>query len=203
MAGAQDSFGKVAERLLYKLTGLRLCESTVERTTEAAGKRLGELLETGTILAGNSAVVADRHPRQRRRRREQRAIGPGVGSLELAPRRHGNALRLCEHRRHRDHDARAQRREGRWPDGVFGDGLQSAAADERRHHAVRGRPLPGRPDDAGQTGRPIAASGRSGRNERRRTVDCPERRGEWIRAVFRRVFPAPRRSWTSGTRWNI
>jgi hypothetical protein len=51
LAGAQDSFGKVAERLLYKLTGLRLCESTVERTTEAAGKRLGELLETGTILA--------------------------------------------------------------------------------------------------------------------------------------------------------
>jgi hypothetical protein len=42
LAGIQDSFGNVAERTLYKLAGLSLCESTVERTTEGAGQRLKE-----------------------------------------------------------------------------------------------------------------------------------------------------------------
>src|SRR5437879_6313853 len=44
LAGIKESFGKVAQRSLRKLTGLRLSESTIERTTEAAGKRLGALL---------------------------------------------------------------------------------------------------------------------------------------------------------------
>lgn len=50
LAGIQESFGKAAERTLRKLAGLRLCESTVERTTEAAGERLGELLEGGAVF---------------------------------------------------------------------------------------------------------------------------------------------------------
>ncbi len=57
MAGIQESFGKVAERALYKLTGLRLCESTVERTTEAAGEKLGEMLEAGTVLTSAAPAV--------------------------------------------------------------------------------------------------------------------------------------------------
>lgn len=50
LAGLKESFGKVADRSLYKLTGLRLSESTVERTTEASGERLGQLLEKGTVF---------------------------------------------------------------------------------------------------------------------------------------------------------
>src|SRR5215472_3731192 len=50
LAGIQESFGKAAERTLLKLTGLRLSESTVERTTEAAGQCLGELLEQGAVF---------------------------------------------------------------------------------------------------------------------------------------------------------
>lgn len=47
LAGIHESFGKAAERTLVKLAGLRLSESTVERTTEAAGTRLGERLHAG------------------------------------------------------------------------------------------------------------------------------------------------------------
>jgi hypothetical protein len=54
LAGIQASFGKVAERMLWKLTGLRLSESTVERTTETAGTRLGALLHDGAVFGSYS-----------------------------------------------------------------------------------------------------------------------------------------------------
>ena len=44
IAGVQTSFAQSAEVTLHKLCGLRLSESTVERVTEAAGKRLGKML---------------------------------------------------------------------------------------------------------------------------------------------------------------
>ena len=50
LAGIQESFGKAAERTLSKLAGLRLSESTVERTTEAVGTRLGKRLEQGEVF---------------------------------------------------------------------------------------------------------------------------------------------------------
>jgi hypothetical protein len=50
LAGVQESFGKAAGRTLRKLAGLRLCESTVERTTEAAGERLGRRLDEGAAF---------------------------------------------------------------------------------------------------------------------------------------------------------
>jgi hypothetical protein len=50
LAGIQESFGKAAERTLRKLAGLRLSESTVERTTEAAGTRLGARLQAGAVF---------------------------------------------------------------------------------------------------------------------------------------------------------
>jgi hypothetical protein len=50
LAGIQESFGKAAERTLVKLAGLRLSESTVERTTEAAGTRLGQQLHEGKVI---------------------------------------------------------------------------------------------------------------------------------------------------------
>jgi hypothetical protein len=50
LAGTQESFGKAAGRTLRKLAGIALCESTVERTTEGAGERLGELLEQGQVF---------------------------------------------------------------------------------------------------------------------------------------------------------
>jgi hypothetical protein len=49
-SGIKESFGKVADRSLYKLTGLRQSESTVERVTEAAGERLDKLLEQGKVF---------------------------------------------------------------------------------------------------------------------------------------------------------
>lgn len=55
LSGIKESFGKVADRSLYKQTGLRLSESTVERTTEAAGERLGQLLEEGAVFGAASA----------------------------------------------------------------------------------------------------------------------------------------------------
>lgn len=45
MLGVQTSFAEVSERTLRKACGLRLSESTVERTTEGAGERLAKLLE--------------------------------------------------------------------------------------------------------------------------------------------------------------
>jgi hypothetical protein len=50
LSGIKESFGKVAERSLWKQTGLRISESTVERTTEAAGERLGQLLAKGAVF---------------------------------------------------------------------------------------------------------------------------------------------------------
>ena len=44
--GSLDSFATAANKVLVKLTGLRLSESTVERTTEAVGERLGKVLES-------------------------------------------------------------------------------------------------------------------------------------------------------------
>jgi hypothetical protein len=45
-----DSFEEAAERVLPEMAGLRLAETTVERTTEAAGARLGRHLERGRTL---------------------------------------------------------------------------------------------------------------------------------------------------------
>src|SRR5262245_39567180 len=53
LAGIQESFGKAASRTLHKLAGIRLSESTVERTTECAGVQLKELQEAGTLLGSS------------------------------------------------------------------------------------------------------------------------------------------------------
>jgi hypothetical protein len=50
LAGVQESFGKAADRTLRKLAGLCLSESTVERTTEQAGARLGARLAEGMVF---------------------------------------------------------------------------------------------------------------------------------------------------------
>lgn len=50
LAGIQESFGKAADRTLYKLTGIRLSESTVERTTEGAGALVQEQQKAGVLL---------------------------------------------------------------------------------------------------------------------------------------------------------
>ena len=50
LTGIQESFGKAADRTLHKLTGIRLSESTVERTTESAGTFLKEQQEKGVLL---------------------------------------------------------------------------------------------------------------------------------------------------------
>jgi hypothetical protein len=44
------SFGDAAQKLLRKLSGLSLGTSTVRRVTEAAGRRVGELLDAGHTL---------------------------------------------------------------------------------------------------------------------------------------------------------
>jgi hypothetical protein len=50
LTGIQQSFGKAADRTLHKLTGIRLSESTVERTTESAGTFLKEQRANGDLL---------------------------------------------------------------------------------------------------------------------------------------------------------
>ena len=51
LAGSlSDSFAEAAEKVLPELAGLRLCESTAERTTEDAGARLGGLPAEGRTL---------------------------------------------------------------------------------------------------------------------------------------------------------
>lgn len=47
-----DSFEEAADKVLPELSGLHLSETTVQRTTEAAGKRLGAYLEQGKVLGG-------------------------------------------------------------------------------------------------------------------------------------------------------
>ena len=47
LAGATDPFSVAAERILPKLSGLRLAESTVERAAETAGSRLAQRLVRG------------------------------------------------------------------------------------------------------------------------------------------------------------
>jgi hypothetical protein len=50
LGGTLTSFAEAATKILPKMTGIRLGESTVERATEAAGKRLGELWAEGRTL---------------------------------------------------------------------------------------------------------------------------------------------------------
>jgi hypothetical protein len=47
-----ESFQEAAEKLLPKMASLRLSESTVQRTSEAAGRRLRQLLEEEKVLGG-------------------------------------------------------------------------------------------------------------------------------------------------------
>ncbi len=47
-----DSFEEAGEKVLPEMSGLRLSESTAQRTTEAAGQRLDGWLDTGHTLGG-------------------------------------------------------------------------------------------------------------------------------------------------------
>jgi hypothetical protein len=47
LAGLVDSFATGAQKILARLSGLHLSESTVQRTTEAAGRRLADVQQTG------------------------------------------------------------------------------------------------------------------------------------------------------------
>ena len=47
LTGTLASFAEAATKVLPKLTGLRISESTVERTTERAGRQVGERLAAG------------------------------------------------------------------------------------------------------------------------------------------------------------
>lgn len=52
MGTTGESFEEAAERLLPKMASLRLSESTVQRTSEAAGERLAQLFEAKKSLGG-------------------------------------------------------------------------------------------------------------------------------------------------------
>jgi hypothetical protein len=47
LAGVQDSFAVAATKVLARLSGLRVCESTAERATEAAGARVAAAQDAG------------------------------------------------------------------------------------------------------------------------------------------------------------
>jgi hypothetical protein len=50
LGGTQEAFGKAAEWTLRKMASLRLSESTVQRTTEAAGERLAQQRRDGKVF---------------------------------------------------------------------------------------------------------------------------------------------------------
>jgi hypothetical protein len=50
-----NSFAEAAEKVLPKMAALRLSESTAQRTSEAAGERLGQLLADKKVLGGPTA----------------------------------------------------------------------------------------------------------------------------------------------------
>jgi hypothetical protein len=50
LAGLLSSFEEASQKVLPKLAGIRLSESTAERTTEAAGARVGEALAHGATF---------------------------------------------------------------------------------------------------------------------------------------------------------
>ena len=50
LAGLLSSFEEASQKVLPKLAGIRLSESTAERTTEAVGERLGTALQQGATL---------------------------------------------------------------------------------------------------------------------------------------------------------
>jgi hypothetical protein len=52
LSGLLASFAEAAEKTLPRLAGLRVCESTVERATEAAGRRLGAAQASGQTFGG-------------------------------------------------------------------------------------------------------------------------------------------------------
>lgn len=55
LVGVQVSFPKGSERMLQKVSGLRVSESTTQRTTEDAGERLAQLLVAGEVLGQDSS----------------------------------------------------------------------------------------------------------------------------------------------------
>jgi hypothetical protein len=50
LAGALGSFAEAADKVLPRLAGLRVAESTAERATERAGRRVGERLAAGAAF---------------------------------------------------------------------------------------------------------------------------------------------------------
>jgi hypothetical protein len=50
LAGVLDSFATVADEILPRMTGLRLSESTVERTTEGVGQEVGRRSSQGEVF---------------------------------------------------------------------------------------------------------------------------------------------------------
>ena len=55
VAGAVDSFGEAADVVLKKLAGLRVSESTVERTSEAVGHDIGQRIAAGATFGAREA----------------------------------------------------------------------------------------------------------------------------------------------------
>jgi hypothetical protein len=55
LAGTLGSFAEAATKVLPRLTGLRVCESTVERTTERAGQQVGERVAAGETFGPKSS----------------------------------------------------------------------------------------------------------------------------------------------------
>lgn len=55
LAGTLSSFAEAAEKVLPRLAGLRVSESTAERATEAAGAELGRRLATGEVFGGRGS----------------------------------------------------------------------------------------------------------------------------------------------------
>ena len=66
LAGVLGSFADGAERVMRKMSGLHLSESTIERTTEAAGERVTKRLEAGQPMGPTKAWAWQKDARGQR-----------------------------------------------------------------------------------------------------------------------------------------
>ena len=65
IAGAVDSFAEAAEVVLRKMAGVRVGESTVQRTSEATGRDIGARLAAGETFGAAPTGAGTRMPRGR------------------------------------------------------------------------------------------------------------------------------------------
>ena len=173
VAGAVDSFGEAAEVVLKKLAGLRVSESTVQRTSEAVGHDIGTRLAAGETFGAAEPWAWHR---------DAEGKTCAYVSLDLT----GLGMQG------------PRRRGGRGPDDRGGDGLQPGAGGQGPVGPAAGTcaavpgAVRGRSGGAGVVGRAVAAARRPrwawiGPSAGSPCSDAGAGVEDWLRVNFGRV----------------